>query len=164
MKVSSDPMAAAHLTVPKTLNESDPVKKLDLASALQYGQAQGYPPLLSWIQQFTRECLHPNVPYQAGPDVTLTVGSTDGFAKTLKLLVNPWSPEKDDIKERPGLLVETFVYGNVLNQAAPKGVQTVPVKADEGGMCTIGPGGLEDVLANWDESQGKRPHLMYTVT
>jgi hypothetical protein len=32
------------------------------------------------------------------------------------------------------------------------------------GMLPTGPGGLEDILENWDESQGKRPHLMYTVT
>ncbi|KAI4141589.1 MAG: hypothetical protein LQ341_003480 [Variospora aurantia] len=27
-----------------------------------------------------------------------------------------------------------------------------------------GHGSLEDVLAGWDESKGKRPHLVYTVT
>jgi DNA-binding transcriptional MocR family regulator len=163
-KDSSDPMVPTHLTVPKVTAETNPLKKIDLASALQYGQAQGYPPLLSWVQQFTRQCLHPNVPYRGGPEVTLTVGSTDGFAKTLELFVNPWSPAKDDIRDRPALLCETFIYSNVLAQAEPKGIAIVPIKADDGGMCVEGDGGLEDVLSNWDESKGKRPHLMYTVT
>jgi len=31
-------------------------------------------------------------------------------------------------------------------------------------MRASGKGGLEDVLENWDETRGKRPHLIYTVT
>ena len=56
------------------------------------------------------------------------------------------------------------MYPNVLGQAQPRGVQIAPVEIDEGGMAVEGPGGLEDVLSTWDESKGKRPHLMYTVT
>lgn len=140
------------------------MKKVDVATALQYGQANGYPPLLDWVRQFTRDHLHPDAPYSGGPDVILTCGSTDGFAKTLEMFVNPWIEGLNDPRERPGLLCETFVYGNILSQAEPKGVQIVPVKADEKGMLADGPGGLEDVLKNWDSSKGKRPHLMYTVT
>jgi len=44
------------------------------------------------------------------------------------------------------------------------GVQIVTVKIDLEGMLPNGPGGLEDVLENWDEAKGKRPHLLYTVT
>ncbi|KUI52754.1 hypothetical protein VP1G_00247 [Cytospora mali] len=161
----SDPMAASHITVPKAMSSNtDVVKKVDLATALQYGTAEGYPPLLSFITQFVREGLHPNVPYEGGPGVCLTVGSTDGFSKTLEMFVDPWSPETGDIRDRPGLLCETFVYGNVLSQSQPKGVQAIPVKADEGGMVATGPGSLEDVLANWDPTKGRRPHLLYTVT
>ena len=116
------------------------------------------------MRQFTRKHLHPHVPYRGGPEVTLTVGSTDGFAKTLELFVNPWSPEMDDVRDRPGLLVEKFVYGGVLTQSIPKGVQIIPVEADEGGMKASGPGGLQDVLGNWDTEKGRRPHLLYTVT
>lgn len=160
-----DNMAASHITVPKAMSpDTEPVKKIDLATALQYGTAQGYPPLLSFLTQLSREHLHPNVPYKGGPDLCLTVGSTDGFSKTLEMFVDPWSPERHDIRDRPALLCETFVYGNVLSQAQPRGVQIVPVKADGGGMVATGPGSLEDVLANWDYSKGRRPHLMYTVT
>jgi DNA-binding transcriptional MocR family regulator len=150
--------------VPKTTNETNPVKKIDLASALQYGVANGYPPLHSWIRQFTLEHMHPTVPYIGGPEVILTCGSTDGFSKTLEMFVDPWSEEYDDIRDRPGMLCETFVYNNPVNQGGPKGVQTVPVVADEHGMVATGPGGLLDVLSNWDASTGKRPHLLYTVT
>lgn len=161
----SGSQAATHITVPKVLSpETDVLKKIDLATALQYGTAQGYPPLFSFLRQFTREALHPNVPYQGGADIVLDVGSTDGFSKTLELFVDAWSPETGDIRNRPGLLCETFVYGSILSQSRPRGVQIVPVKADEGGMVATGPGSLEDVLANWDYSKGRRPHLMYTVT
>ncbi len=164
LRLSSDHTAAAHITVPKASDESDPERKIDLASALQYGLAEGFPPLLSWVRQFTCNHLHPNVPYRGGVDVVLTVGSTDGWAKALELFVNPWSPEKNDIRDRPGLLCETFVFGSAINQAVPKGVQVVSVEADSGGMCATGPGGLEDVLRNRDENNGRRPHIMYTVT
>jgi DNA-binding transcriptional MocR family regulator len=150
--------------VPKTVDEADPLKKIDLASALQYGLAQGYPPLHSWVRQFTRENLHPDTPYRDGPEVILTCGSTDGFSKTLSLFVDQWTEGINDISERPGLLCENFVYSNILSQAQPFGVQIVPVKSDASGMAAKGPGGLEDVLANWDPSKGKRPNLMYTVT
>lgn len=161
----SDNMAASHITVPKALSpDTDLTKKIDLATALQYGTAQGYPPLWSFLRQFTRDALHPNVPYVGGADIVLSVGSTDGFSKTMELFVDPWNPDKDDIRDRPGLLCETFVYANILGQSQPRGVQTVPVKADAGGMVANGPGSLNDVLENWDYSKGRRPHLLYTVT
>lgn len=161
----TDSQAATHITVPKALApDTDALKKIDLATALQYGTAQGYPPLFSFLRQFAREALHPNVPYKGGVDVVLTVGSTDGFSKTLETFVDPWSPETGDIRDRPGLLAETFMYGNIISQSKPRGVQIVPIKTDEGGMLATGPGSLEDVLANWDYSKGRRPHLMYSVT
>ncbi|OAA67038.1 aromatic amino acid aminotransferase [Niveomyces insectorum RCEF 264] len=163
----ADRLAPAHLMVPKATPAGEPATpetKIDLATALQYGSADGYPPLLSWVRQFTRDHLHPNHVYRGGPDVVLTVGSTDGLNKTLELFVDDWSPTRNDVRDRPGLLVEPFVYGNVLSQIAPKGMQVVTVDADGGGMRAHGPGGLEDVLANWDDAKGRRPHLMYTVT
>jgi len=159
-----DPTAATHISVPKTLDESDLLKKIDLATVLQYGLAAGYPPLLSWVRQFTRENLQHNTPYKGGPEVILTCGSTDGFSKTLEVFVDQWTEGVNDIRDRPGLLCEPFVYSNILSQAQPHGVQAVPVKTDEFGMAVKGPGGLEDVLANWDPFRGKRPSLMYTVT
>ncbi|KAK7953961.1 hypothetical protein PG996_014847 [Apiospora saccharicola] len=162
---SPDPRAAPeHVVVPHDGEGSDPLKKVDLTTALQYGLAAGYPALLSFVRQFARENLHPNVPYEGGPEVVMTVGSTDGMAKSLELFTNIWVKGKNPVSERQGLLSEVFMYANVLSQALPRGLNVVPVEMDGEGMLAEGPGGLEDVLANWDESKGKRPHLIYTVT
>ncbi|KAG4439125.1 hypothetical protein IFR05_005412 [Cadophora sp. M221] len=163
-KTGRDVTSSTHITVPHTSAIANPIQKIDLTSALQYGTAQGYPPLFSFLRQFTREVLHPNIPYVGGPEINLTCGSTDGMAKTLEAFTNTWSEERDWIRERPGMLCEEFAYMNALQAAAPRGVQIVPVAIDLEGMLPSGPGGLEDVLENWDESKGKRPHLMYTVT
>lgn len=156
--------AATHLTVSKSVAQADPMKKIDLETALQYGTAEGYPPLRSFIRQFTRETLHPGVPYLDGPEVILTCGSTEGFDLAVNLLVDPWYPETDPVSERPGMLCEVFAYGNALSNVRPKGVQVVPVRLDGEGMMASGPGGLRDVLENWDLGKGRRPHFMYSVT
>jgi DNA-binding transcriptional MocR family regulator len=157
---SDDNLAAAHINIPKASTETDPLKRVDLATALQYGQAQGYPALLSWVQQFVAH-MHANVPYKGGPDVILSNGSTDGMNKTLELLIDPWSPETGDIRDRPGILYEPFMYAMIQSQAGPRGVQAVSVGLEGSGLQASD---LEDVLANWDYNKGRRPHLMYTVT
>lgn len=160
----SETPPSSRVVVPHDSSSTDPATKLDLATALQYGTASGYPPLVSFIRQFTRENLHPNIPYANGAEVILTCGSTDGFAKTLECFSNAWSEERDWIREREGILVEEFTYMNAVQTAKPRGLQVVPVKMDDEGMLPTGPGSLEDVLANWDHRKGKRPHLMYLVT
>ncbi|KAF4838191.1 Aromatic amino acid aminotransferase [Colletotrichum tropicale] len=161
---TEDVKAARHVTVPGRDAELDPLRRIDVATALQYGTAEGYPPLRSFVRQFTREHLHPNVPYLGGPEVILSCGSTDGFSKTLELLTNPWNPAKNDIRDRQGMLCEVFVYSQVLTQALPRGVQVAPVEMDNVGMIAYGPGGLDELLSGWDEANGRRPHFMYTVT
>ncbi|KAF3009469.1 hypothetical protein E8E13_002552 [Curvularia kusanoi] len=163
-KGKHDEPPAARLLVPHDAHTPDPLHKIDLMSALQYGQAQGYPPLYYFIRQFTRENLHPFVPYKDGPEVILTCGSTDGFSKTIQALSNEWSAEHDPVNERPGLLCEEYAYMNAIQTARPRGLNIAPVKIDDEGMLAKGPGGLEDVMENWDFSKGRRPHLMYTVT
>lgn len=160
----NDPKSASHISIPKVRPNGDLTRRIDLATALQYGTAEGYPPLLSFIRHFTRNNLHPDVPYAGGPEVVLTCGSTDGMAKTLELLTDPWDPATDRIGSRPHLLVEKFMYPNVLAQSLPRGIGVVPVEIDDEGMLASGPGGLESVLASWDDTRGRRPHLMYTVT
>lgn len=156
--------AASHITVPKTTAQVDPLKKIDLSTALQYGQAKGYPPLHSFIRQFARECLHPNVPYMNGPEVLLTCGATDGFSKAVEMIVDPWFSEVHAVEDRPGMLCEKFVYMNAVGTVQPRGVQVVPVEIDGEGMLAYGPGGLEEVLKNWDPRNGRRPHFIYSVT
>ncbi|KAL1970738.1 hypothetical protein VTN77DRAFT_2572 [Rasamsonia byssochlamydoides] len=161
---SHQPPAADHVKVPKESKTKNVLSKIDLLTALQYGTAEGYPPLLSFIRKFTREHLHPNVPYANGPEVILTCGSTDGFSKTIEALSNIWIEERGWIGEREGILCERFAYMMAIQAVKPRGLNVVPVAIDEQGMMASGPGGLADVLENWDFSRGRRPHLMYTVT
>ena len=163
LRLSHGPKAS-RVVVPHNSTETNVLRKIDLASALQYGTAQGYPPLYYFIRNFTREHLQPNVPYKDGAEIILTCGSTDGFAKTLEAFSNPWDESRDWLREREGLLCEEFAYMNAIQAARPRGLNIVPVTIDDEGMLASGKGGLRDVLENWDFKKGKRPHLMYTVT
>ncbi len=152
------------LVVPHTSEEANPIKKIDLSTALQYGTAQGYPPLYYFIRQLTQQHLHVNCPYAGGPEVILTCGNTDGFSKVLQLLTNEWSEEKDWVRDRDSLLVEKYAYMNAVQTARPRGLNVVPVEIDDEGMCAEGPGGLREVLESWDAKKGRKPRIMYTVT
>ena len=158
------PVAQSKLLVPHNSHAKNPLNRIDLDTALQYGTAQGYPPLYNFLRQLTRDHMHPNVPYKDGPEIILTCGNTDGFSKVLQILTDEWSEERDEIRERPGLLVEAFCYMNAIQAARPRGMAIVPVAIDSEGMLAEGPNGLRDVLDNWDHNKGKRPQLMYTVT
>jgi len=163
LAISND-TSASRILVPHQSSASNILRKIDLTTALQYGTAQGYPPLYTFIRQFARECLHPNIPYKDGAEVILTCGSTDGFAKSIEAFSNPWDVERDWIREREGMLCEEFAYMNAIQAARPRGLNVVPVAIDDEGMMATGTGGLADVLEKWDKNRGKRPHLMYTVT
>jgi len=155
---------ASRILVPHNSTEKNVLRKIDVTTALQYGTAQGYPPLYGFIRQFAQANLHPNCPYRNGPEVILTCGSTDGFAKAVEAFSNIWDEQRDWIREREGILCEEFAYMNAVQTARPRGLNVVPVKIDNEGMTAYGKGGLQDVLENWDKNTGKRPHLMYTVT
>ena len=152
------------IVVPHTSQQQDVLKKIDLSTALQYGTAEGYPPLYYFVREFSQNHVHINCPYKGGPEVIMTCGNTDGFSKSLMALSNEWSEEKDWIRDREGILVEHYTYMNAVQAAKPRGLSIVPVEIDDEGMRADGKGGLEDVLKNWDFTKGKRPHLMYTVT
>ena len=160
----SDDISSSRVVVPKSSDNQDILRKIDLKTALQYGTAQGYPPLYSFLRQFTTENMHPNIPYKGGPEIILTCGSTDGFSKTLEALTNTWNEDRDPVELREGLLVEEFCYMNAIGTARPRGINIVPVAIDDEGMAAHGKGGLFDVLNTWDGTSGKRPHLIYTVT
>jgi len=162
--VREKPKESSHTIVPKVSGAADPLKRIDVTSALQYGQAQGYPALQSFITQMVKENIHPNIPYAGGPDVILTCGSTDGFSKSLQAFNNEWAEGVNPIEEKEGLLCEKYAYMNAIQAARPRGMNIVPIEIDDEGMLPTGKGGLEDVLENWDPKTGKRPHIMYTVT
>ncbi|RMZ90139.1 hypothetical protein DV736_g2644, partial [Chaetothyriales sp. CBS 134916] len=160
----SDGLHCSRVLVPHDSSEANVLRRIDLATALQYGTAQGYPPLFSFIRDFTRDHLHPNVPYRGGPEIILTCGNTDGFDKCIEAFSNMWDEQRDWIRDREAILCEEFAYMNAVQTVQSRGLAVVPVKMDEEGMLAHGPGGLQDVLANWDNFKGKRPHLLYTVT
>lgn len=162
--ISAGDSRSERLIVPKQSQTTDVQRRIDLTTALQYGTAEGYPALLSFLRQFTRDHLHPNVPYEGGPEIILSCGNTDGFSKAIELLTNIWNPDRDWIRQREGVLCEQFAYMNAIQTVKPRGLNVVGVAMDEQGMCAFGEGGLEDVLENWDFRRGRRPHVMYTVT
>lgn len=152
------------ITVPHTSAETEPNRRIDLDTALQYGLANGYTPLYNFLRNFTREHMHPNVPYRGGPEIILTEGNQNGLMKVLLALSNEWSELKDWRRDREGILVEAYSFMGAIGAMTPRGLNVTPVAIDEEGMLIDGPGGLRDVLENWDFSQGKRPHLLYTIT
>ncbi|KAL3478358.1 aromatic amino acid aminotransferase [Aspergillus californicus] len=157
------PQPADRVVVPKESPNALP-DNIDLTTALQYGRAEGLPPLAKFVKQFAREHLHPNVPYAGGPDTVLTTGATDGLSKAVEAFTNTWNPNRDWVHTRQGVLCEEFVYMNAIQTIQPRGLNIVPVTLDAEGMLPYGPGGLMDVLKNWDFRRGRRPHLMYTIT
>ncbi|KAL9060924.1 MAG: hypothetical protein Q9162_000368 [Coniocarpon cinnabarinum] len=163
IKLSPDP-ASSRLLVPHESGDPDRTRKVDLATALQYGTAEGYPPLRQWLLRFVQEHMHPNIPYAGGPNIVLTCGSTDGFSKCMQLINNTWIEGRDAPTEREGLLCEEYAYMGAIQMARPRGVNILAVAIDDEGMLADGPGGLRDVLQHWDPSRGKRPHMLYTVT
>jgi DNA-binding transcriptional MocR family regulator len=155
---------ADSITVPHTTPQANPLLKIDLASALQYGTAEGYPPLYAFLRTFTQQYLHPNCPYKGGPEILVSCGNTDGFAKVLMALSEEWREGIDRPEARHGILCEEFAYMGAIGTAVARGLNIVPVGMDEEGLSVQGKGGLRDVLENWDPSKGKRPHLIYLVT
>lgn len=161
----NDP-SPTRVLVPHESQEPNVLHRIDLNTALQYGTAQGYPPLYTFIREFALTRLHPNIPYKDGAEVILTCGSTDGFAKSLECFTNPWIPGQP-LAERGGLLCEEFAYMNAIQAARPRGMNIAPIAIDAEGMLAHGhPRSLYNVMSNWDVERdgGKRPHMMYTVT
>lgn len=151
------------MLIPRTSVSERPHRTVDLDTSLQYGSSQGYPPLYAWLKKLVNTVYHPNIPYKGGTDVMINGGSADGLSKVYELLFNYWDEDVNNIRDREGLLIEEFVYGPPIAQLRPRDVNIVPVKMDMEGMLAHGPGGLLDVLENWDPSRGKRPHAVYLI-
>lgn len=155
---------SSHIFVPHDSPEPDLTRKIDLATALQYGTSRGYAPLRVWVNEFATTKMTPNAPYQGGFDTIFTLGNTDGFSKSLYAFSNIWDDRKDWLRDRQGMLCEEFSFTPPLTLAKSRGLNVVGVAIDDEGMLAEGPGGLRDVLENWDRTKGRLPHLMYTIT
>lgn len=152
------PETPTHISIPKfSPPAAVPGTQIDVATALQYSNMDGLAPLKSFITDFALNHLHGGrIPYSnPGPEVMLTCGNTDGLGKVISLL-----GERGD-----NMLVEDYTYPNSIQTAAPYGIGIVPIGMDAEGIRAEGARGLRDILEHWDPSvQGRRPHLMYTVT
>ncbi|KAL5334382.1 pyridoxal phosphate-dependent transferase [Aspergillus crustosus] len=162
-KQSKGFQSSERIIIPKESPNAVPTK-IDLTTALQYGTATGLAPLATFVNKFARENLHPNVPYAGGPDTILTTGATDGFSKVVEAFTDVWNADRDWVHLRQGILCEEFVYTNGIQTVEPRGLNVFSVAIDTEGMLPYGPGGLQDILENWDYRKGRRPHLLYTIT
>ncbi|KAH7015860.1 aromatic amino acid aminotransferase [Ilyonectria destructans] len=151
------------ISIQRRSQSTNSVRKVDLDTALQYSGSQGYPALYAWLKKLANTVYHPNIPYDGGADVMIDGGSADGLWKIYELLFNHWDKDLNKIQDREGLMVEEFVYGPPIAQIKPRDVNIVLVKMDAEGMLAYGAGGLQDVLQNWDSTQGKRPHVVYII-
>jgi aromatic amino acid aminotransferase I len=134
-------------TIPKYAeNPKDPLA-IQLATSLQYSQATGPPAFPKFLRQYVETVLKPGF---ADWDVLLDDGATDGFGKVCHMLL-----ELGDT-----VLVEEWTYPGAINTYAPFETNVVALQMDGEGVL---PAHMESVLANWDESQGRRPRLFYTV-
>lgn len=119
----------------------------DIEAGLQYKGGRGLVELEKPIRELT-EKLWP--PAYADWDVILNNGSTDGWIKTLMLLV-----ETGDY-----IICDSQIYPSAQAGFVPMGVKAHPVPGDGEGMCPIA---LAKSLEEWNNSKGRRPRVMYTV-
>ncbi|KAK9460890.1 pyridoxal phosphate-dependent transferase [Lipomyces oligophaga] len=124
-------------------HEQDP-GMIPLATAMQYGQSDGAPPLLNWIKEHTRLVHHP--PY-SNWGCLMTVGNTQGLDAALRLLTS----------RGDSILAEEYTFSSAMETAHAQGVRSVPVKVDLEGIL---PTELEAQLAAWE---GPLPKFLYTI-
>jgi aromatic amino acid aminotransferase I / 2-aminoadipate transaminase len=134
---SSDPKTS-QIAIPKAPSEGD--DGINLATALQYGPAVGMAALQKFIYNFSASVYKP-----ARPDFATLVhsGNTDGWARIARLLCN----SGDTIN------TEEWTYPSAIATTAPYAVKVLPIDMDGIGMRADS---LRELLANWDESKGKR--------
>lgn len=118
-----------------------------LSSGLQYTGGDGSPALADFCRRLTARLWEPAY---ADWDVLLNGGGTDAWTKILTLLL-----EQGDY-----VITESSIYPSAQAAFVPLGGKALPIADDSQGMLADA---LEEALANWDESKGRRPRVMYTV-
>lgn len=121
--------------------------KIDLATALQYGQASGNANLAAFMREHTEMIHHP--PY-ANWDVLMTCGNTNAIDTCMRLLLN----------RGDSLLIEEYTFPSVLECARPQGIHPVAAKLDAEGIIATA---LDEQLSSWDTSIHKKPRVLYTI-
>lgn len=121
---------------------------LDLAVALQYSSGVGCARTLELVRELN-ETLH--APPRGQNNVILTLGNADGASKCFRLL-----GERGET-----FLVEEYSFPGLVNAPLAQGIRWAPLKMDGQGII---PDDMERVLRSWDEkTQGRRPHVLYTI-
>ena len=137
----------SNITVPKYVNS--PNKEVNLATALQYGTAQGIVPLQKFIKEFSAKVYQPA--YENWT-ILLHGGNTDAWTRAILTLCN-----SGDF-----FIVEEWAYPSALASALPFNIHPIAVAMDSEGLRTDA---LRKTLAEWDEEArgARRPHVIYTV-
>lgn len=120
---------------------------MDLRTILQYGLTKSYPQIVDKLASLNK-LLHGSP--HSEPAVTMTLGNTDGISKALSLF----------LEEGDTVLAEEFTFPAALNVSRAKGAAVVPVPLDRKGIV---PEALDKILNDWDESKGKRPHVLVVI-
>lgn len=122
---------------------------LDLAIALNYGQAMGPGALIRYLTEHT-EIVH-DPPYSDW-DICLTSGSTSALDIALRMFT----------ERGHYVITEEYTFSSAIESVVPLGAKMLGVKMDADGML---PEELDRVLSDWDESSRRapKPFLMYTV-
>ncbi|KAI1618534.1 aromatic amino acid aminotransferase I [Exophiala viscosa] len=122
---------------------------LDLAIALNYGQAMGPGALIRFLTEHT-EIVH-DPPYSDW-DICLTAGSTSALEIALRMFTG----------RSHYVITEEYTFSSAIETVVPLGAKMLGIKMDADGML---PGELDDVLSSWDENarRAPKPFLMYTV-
>jgi aromatic amino acid aminotransferase I len=123
----------------------------DLATALNYGQANGSAQMMRFLTEHTEIICNP--PY-ADWGVCQTVGSTGALEQALRMFCD---------KDRgDSVITEDFSFSTALETVHPLGVKTFGIPIDNEGLI---PEAMDDLLSNWDASArgARRPHVLYTV-
>lgn len=119
---------------------------LSLRTAMAYGAGAG----LKHVRDALAE-LNDRIHAPPKHTVSLSLGNADALTKCFRLLGDPGD----------SFLCEEFTFSAMTNAALPLGIDWVPIRMDKDGLI---PSDMERILANWDEaSQGKRPHVLYTI-
>ena len=122
----------APLTVPKFPTSPD---QINLATALQYGTAQGLVPLQKFLKEFIVKVYKPAY---ANCTILVQTGNTDGWSRAVLTLCNPGEM----------ILTEEWTYPSALFSCAPFGIKPASVAMDSEGMRADD---LRKVLSEWDE-------------
>ena len=128
-------------------NVSQRQQGFDLATALNYGNAVGSPPLLRFLTEHI-EIVHD--PLYSDWGVCLTCGSTSSMEIALRVFCNPGET----------VLSEEYTYPGFSEVAALVSIRVQGVPMDSNGLRSDS---LDEILSTWDTAEGPKPRLLYTI-